>query len=131
MTILSDFLNILQNVNFLRFHFRNALNVVKDDLIVKVDELTGELEMLREEILSLNVSRTKLRERVSELEDELRKVKEANESKPDTGDEEADVPMAQRKRFTRVEMARVLMERNQYKVFILNFTFLYFNYFVF
>lgn len=26
-----------------------------------------------------------------------------------------DVPMAQRKRFTRVEMARVLMERNQYK----------------
>lgn len=32
-------------------------------------------------------------------------------------EEEADVPMAQRKRFTRVEMARVLMERNQYKVF--------------
>jgi len=26
-----------------------------------------------------------------------------------------DAPMAQRKRFTRVEMARVLMERNQYK----------------
>ena len=26
-----------------------------------------------------------------------------------------DIPMAQRKRFTRVEMARVLMERNQYK----------------
>ncbi|CAG2203616.1 unnamed protein product [Mytilus edulis] len=31
------------------------------------------------------------------------------------GEEEDDVPMAQRKRFTRVEMARVLMERNQYK----------------
>ena len=29
------------------------------------------------------------------------------------GDE--DIPMAQRKRFTRIEMARVLMERNQYK----------------
>ncbi|KAG7269578.1 hypothetical protein CRUP_036770 [Coryphaenoides rupestris] len=27
----------------------------------------------------------------------------------------SDVPTAQRKRFTRVEMARVLMERNQYK----------------
>ena len=26
-----------------------------------------------------------------------------------------DIPMAQRKCFTRVEMARVLMERNQYK----------------
>ena len=30
-------------------------------------------------------------------------------------EEDDDVPMAQRKRFTRVEMARVLMERNQYK----------------
>lgn len=30
-------------------------------------------------------------------------------------EEEGDVPMAQRKRFTRVEMARVLMERNQVK----------------
>ena len=30
-------------------------------------------------------------------------------------EEDDEVPMAQRKRFTRVEMARVLMERNQYK----------------
>lgn len=95
---------------------RNALNVVKDDLIVKVDELTGEIEMLREEILSLNISRTKLRDRISDLEEELRKVREANEAKQEAGDEESDIPMAQRKRFTRVEMARVLMERNQYKV---------------
>ena len=29
--------------------------------------------------------------------------------------QQGDVPTAQRKRFTRVEMARVLMERNQYK----------------
>ncbi|XP_044270780.1 JNK-interacting protein 3 isoform X2 [Tribolium madens] len=94
---------------------KNALNVVKDDLIVKVDELTGEIEMLREEILSLNLSRTKLRERISDLEEELRKVKEANEAKQEGADDESDVPMAQRKRFTRVEMARVLMERNQYK----------------
>lgn len=71
--------------------------------------------MLRDEILSLNVSRTKLKERVSELEEELRKLKEANEAKQEA-DDESDVPMAQRKRFTRVEMARVLMERNQYKV---------------
>nr|CAI5869512.1 unnamed protein product [Callosobruchus analis] len=93
---------------------KNALNVVKDDLIVKVDELTGEIDMLREEILSLNLSRTKLRERVADLEEELKKVKEANEARQEA-DEESDVPLAQRKRFTRVEMARVLMERNQYK----------------
>ena len=30
-------------------------------------------------------------------------------------DVQSDVTTAQRKRFTRVEMARVLMERNQYK----------------
>lgn len=34
----------------------------------------------------------------------------------ENNEDEADVPMAQRRRFTRVEMARVLMERNQYKV---------------
>lgn len=84
---------------------------------MKVDELTGELEMLREEIITLNHSREKLREKISELEEEVKKTKEANESKAEA-DEEADVPMAQRKRFTRVEMARVLMERNQYKVSI-------------
>lgn len=39
-----------------------------------------------------------------------------NRSNNGEAEEEADVPMAQRKRFTRVEMARVLMERNQYKV---------------
>lgn len=54
--------------------------------------------------------------RIQELEDELKKMKEAAEKKV-TGksDDEEDVPLAQRKRFTRVEMARVLMERNQYK----------------
>lgn len=92
------------------------MNVVKDDLIVKVDELTGELEMLKEELLSVNLSKARLQKRVTELEDEIKKQKENNELKSDDKDEEADVPMAQRKRFTRVEMARVLMERNQYKV---------------
>lgn len=33
-------------------------------------------------------------------------------------EDEGDVPMAQRKKFTRVEMARVLMERNQVKKLI-------------
>lgn len=74
--------------------------------------------MLREEILSLNLSKSKLQKKVTELEEDLKKVKEANEAKSESVDEEADVPMSQRKRFTRVEMARVLMERNQYKVYI-------------
>ncbi|XP_045541958.1 JNK-interacting protein 3 isoform X3 [Papilio machaon] len=95
---------------------KNALNVVKDDLIVKVDELTGEQEILREEVANLNAARETLRERVNQLEDELRRLKETVSSTTSGDNEdEADVPMAQRRRFTRVEMARVLMERNQYK----------------
>merc|ERR1719264_2466517 len=96
---------------------KNALNIVKDDLIAKVDELTGEHEILREEIKSLQNVRAKLQARVTELEEEIKKTKEEKEEegKKEKSEEDEDVPMAQRKRFTRVEMARVLMERNQYK----------------
>lgn len=95
---------------------KNALNIVKDDLILKVDELTGEIEILREELNAVIVSRNKLKEKVTELEEELKKAKEQIKQQSNSENEdEGDVPMAQRKRFTRVEMARVLMERNQYK----------------
>ncbi|XP_015184566.1 PREDICTED: C-Jun-amino-terminal kinase-interacting protein 4 isoform X2 [Polistes dominula] len=96
---------------------KNALNVVKDDLIVKVDELTSEQEILREEVRGLQQTKDRLRQRIVALEEELKKVKEDAEAaaKAAKSDDEEDVPLAQRKRFTRVEMARVLMERNQYK----------------
>lgn len=95
---------------------KNALNVVKDDLIAKVDELTSEQEILREELKQYMSVKDKLKQRVSELEEELKKAKEAaDKSKSGKSDDEEELPMAQRKRFTRVEMARVLMERNQYK----------------
>ncbi|KAL9907360.1 JNK-interacting protein syd isoform 3-T3 [Glossina fuscipes fuscipes] len=94
---------------------KNALNIVKDDLIAKVDELTGEIEILREELNAMQQSRNKLRSKVQELEDELKKTKEQVKQQNDNEQEENDVPLAQRKRFTRVEMAMVLMERNQYK----------------
>lgn len=42
------------------------------------------------------------------------RVREESEKMKEVEDDDG-VPMAQRKRFTRVEMARVLMERNQYK----------------
>lgn len=54
---------------------RNALNIVKDDLIVKVDELTGEIEILREELNTANQSRQKLRQKILELEEELKQNK--------------------------------------------------------
>uniref|UniRef100_A0A665UGV0 C-Jun-amino-terminal kinase-interacting protein 4-like n=1 Tax=Echeneis naucrates TaxID=173247 RepID=A0A665UGV0_ECHNA len=100
---------------------KNALNVVNKDLILKVDELTCEKEMLQGELEAVLQAKTKLEDKYRELEEDLKKVRvEMEEVKQKTKDEEDvslldDVPTAQRKRFTRVEMARVLMERNQYK----------------
>ncbi|XP_037648333.1 sperm associated antigen 9a isoform X9 [Sebastes umbrosus] len=96
---------------------KNALNVVNKDLILKVDELTCEKEMLQGEMEAVLQAKTKLEDKAREMEEELKKVRvEMEEVKHKTKeDEDSDVPTAQRKRFTRVEMARVLMERNQYK----------------
>ncbi|XP_030629108.1 C-Jun-amino-terminal kinase-interacting protein 4 [Chanos chanos] len=96
---------------------KNALNVVKNDLIARVDELTCEKDVLQGELEVLRQAKDKLEERNKELEEEIKRVRaEAEESRQKTKeDDDSDVPTAQRKRFTRVEMARVLMERNQYK----------------
>ncbi|XP_036816450.1 C-Jun-amino-terminal kinase-interacting protein 4 isoform X4 [Oncorhynchus mykiss] len=95
---------------------KNALNVVKNDLIARVDELSCEKEVLQGELEAVTQAKTRLEEKNKELEEELRRVRVAEEDKVKTkSEEDADVPTAQRKRFTRVEMARVLMERNQYK----------------
>lgn len=76
----------------------------------------SEQEILREEIASLNAVKSRMNLHIHELEEALKKTKEELEKKAATkSDDEEDVPLAQRKRFTRVEMARVLMERNQYK----------------
>ncbi|XP_037363712.1 C-Jun-amino-terminal kinase-interacting protein 3 isoform X5 [Talpa occidentalis] len=106
---------------------KNALNVVKNDLIAKVDQLSGEQEALRGDLEAARQAKARLEGRIRELEEELRRVKsealiarrEPKEELEDTGGplctELDKIPMAQRRRFTRVEMARVLMERNQYK----------------
>ncbi|XP_031422998.1 C-Jun-amino-terminal kinase-interacting protein 3 isoform X10 [Clupea harengus] len=105
---------------------KNALNIVKNDLIAKVDELSGEQEVLREELEAVKQSKNKVDTRLKELEEELKRLKAealgASQDSKDEGGEDyssplqdGDVAIAQRRRFTRVEMARVLMERNQYK----------------
>uniref|UniRef100_A0A674B8V7 C-Jun-amino-terminal kinase-interacting protein 3 n=1 Tax=Salmo trutta TaxID=8032 RepID=A0A674B8V7_SALTR len=82
---------------------KNALNIVKNDLIAKVDELSGEHEVLREELEALRGAKNKV---------DTKAVLGDLYSSPMV---DGDVTMTQRRRFTRVEMARVLMERNQYK----------------
>ncbi|XP_058265836.1 C-Jun-amino-terminal kinase-interacting protein 3 isoform X14 [Hemibagrus wyckioides] len=98
---------------------KNALNIVKNDLIAKLDELSGDQEVLREELEAVKQSKNKVDNRVKELEEELKRLRAealgASQDSKDEGGEDDDVTVAQRRRFTRVEMARVLMERNQYK----------------
>uniref|UniRef100_A0A8C1QHK0 C-Jun-amino-terminal kinase-interacting protein 4 n=1 Tax=Cyprinus carpio TaxID=7962 RepID=A0A8C1QHK0_CYPCA len=98
---------IQENVQLLET--KNALNVVKNDLIARVDELSCEKEVLQGELVAVLQAKAKLEEKNKELEEELKNSKLLNHSS------ESDVPTAQRRRFTRVEMARVLMERNQFK----------------
>uniref|UniRef100_A0A673ZSU7 C-Jun-amino-terminal kinase-interacting protein 3 n=1 Tax=Salmo trutta TaxID=8032 RepID=A0A673ZSU7_SALTR len=98
---------------------KNALNIVKNDLIAKVDELSGDHEVLREELEALRTAKKKVDTKVKELEEELKSGLEAGHER----DNESSClchPFREstcviRRRFTRVEMARVLMERNQYK----------------
>lgn len=52
---------------------RNALNVVKNDLIAKVDELTCEKDVLQGELEAVKQAKLKLEEKNRELEEELRK----------------------------------------------------------
>ncbi|XP_010743391.1 C-Jun-amino-terminal kinase-interacting protein 3 isoform X9 [Larimichthys crocea] len=105
---------------------KNALNIVKNDLIAKVDELSSEQEVLREELEAVRQSKNKVDARVKELEEDLKRLRAealgaSRDSKDEGGDDfsspmqDGDMTMTQRRRFTRVEMARVLMERNQYK----------------
>ncbi|XP_048351090.1 C-Jun-amino-terminal kinase-interacting protein 3 isoform X16 [Sphaerodactylus townsendi] len=107
---------LLENTQLLET--KNALNIVKNDLIAKVDQLTGEQEVLKGELEAAKQAKAKMEARIKELEEELKRVRSeaiVARREPKEEVEDDNIPIAQRRRFTRVEMARVLMERNQYK----------------
>lgn len=61
---------------------KNALNIVKDDLIAKVDELQSDLAMCKNEIGQREAVQERLKSRISQIEDELKRSKdELEESK--------------------------------------------------
>jgi chromosome segregation ATPase len=55
---------------------KNALNIVKDDLIAKVDELQSELTMCMNEIQQMNAVKERQKFRISQLEEDLKKTKD-------------------------------------------------------
>ncbi|XP_050419559.1 JNK-interacting protein 3 isoform X3 [Adelges cooleyi] len=95
---------------------KNALNIVKDDLIIKVDELTSEQHILREQVKALQTVNVRLTQKADEAEEDLKKTKqELEQLKANKSDSDEEKSYAERKRFTRVEMARVILERNKFK----------------
>lgn len=93
---------------------KTRLDTQKNDLLKRVEELSNERDLAQDDVVALQDTKNQLTTHISELEQELKRVK-MDAEKATVALKEANVSAAHRKRFTRVEMARVLMERNQYK----------------
>ncbi len=59
--------------------YRHALNVLKDDLIARLDQFSNEMVILKEEINSLQTVKACLQLRITELEEEAKKAREEYE----------------------------------------------------
>ena len=97
---------------------RNKLQTQKNELLRRVEEILGDKELHEEEISGLQATKARMKLKLSELEHGLKKARlENDKAQIQLKNKMAEEKMssANRKRFTRVEMAKVLMERNQYK----------------
>lgn len=54
-------------------HIRNTLNIVKNDLLGRVDQLTCDKEVLHGEMEVLRQAKDKLEEKNKELEEEIKR----------------------------------------------------------
>ncbi|CAL8083975.1 unnamed protein product [Calicophoron daubneyi] len=113
-------IDILIKENMELVETKNALNVVKDDLIAKIDALTSENISLQESVSLLTKARSSLQSELTSTDQllndaraELDELKERISNATHKAEDSAG--SMHRKRFTRAEMARVLSERNQYK----------------
>lgn len=102
----------LEEENTRLMETKNALNVVKDDLLRELEEMTNRYATVKVEFEKAKREKEVIHKRVTLVEADLERMKSIVDN--DEADPE-DEPTEKRKRFTRVEMARVLMERNQYK----------------
>ncbi|XP_042712133.2 C-Jun-amino-terminal kinase-interacting protein 4-like isoform X2 [Chrysemys picta bellii] len=96
---------------------RLVLDTARRHLIARVEELTGERESLRGERDGATEALSRCQGRLRETEQDLSRIRQELEEikKQNSDDAEVEAQAAQRKRFTRAEMARVLTERNLYK----------------
>ncbi|CAH8598389.1 unnamed protein product [Schistosoma bovis] len=114
-------IDVLIKENMELVEMKNALNVVKDDLLARIDHLTSENISLRESVDMLTDSRIRLQNELTNTDQllndarsELSQLTEKLSLYQDKTNVES-TNSAQVKRFTRSEMARILAERNHYK----------------
>ncbi|CAH8582693.1 unnamed protein product [Schistosoma intercalatum] len=114
-------IDVLIKENMELVEMKNALNVVKDDLLARIDHLTSENISLRESVDMLTESRIRLQSELTNTDQllndarsELSQLTEKLSLYQDKTNVES-TNSAQVKRFTRSEMARILAERNHYK----------------
>ncbi|KAJ8392852.1 hypothetical protein AAFF_G00070560 [Aldrovandia affinis] len=93
-------------------HTHELVDAARRALISRVEELTNERAALSLEAGSSGETITRLEGRMREMEEETKRLrKELEESQ---SEDESSLPISLR-RFSRSEMARVVMEKNQYK----------------
>ncbi|KAF8359952.1 unc-16 [Pristionchus pacificus] len=85
---------------------KNALNVVKNDLIAQVDELSSEQEILREEIRSHEMVRAKMGETITALEVDLKMMKQKLADKETEVDEERLMELEETVKWTEMQRAK-------------------------
>ena len=105
----------LRKENVSLFETKDALNTVKDDLIAELEQIASQYAKVKLELDMAKREKDSLHGRVNSMETDLARMKTSLADEDEADEQIEEDPTEKRKRFTRVEMARVLMERNQYK----------------
>uniref|UniRef100_A0A8C1RFC2 Si:dkey-17m8.1 n=2 Tax=Cyprinus carpio TaxID=7962 RepID=A0A8C1RFC2_CYPCA len=94
-------------------HTHEMVDAARKALISRVEELTSERSALNMELDSSRETISRLEGKTKEMEDEIKRLRKELET-IQSEDPDASLPTSLR-RFSRSEMARVVMEKNQYK----------------
>ncbi|XP_048008645.1 C-Jun-amino-terminal kinase-interacting protein 4 isoform X1 [Megalobrama amblycephala] len=94
-------------------HTHEMVDAARKALISRVEELTSERSSLNMELASCHETITRLEGKTKEMEEESKRLRKELET-IQSEDPDASLPTSLR-RFSRSEMARVVMEKNQYK----------------
>ncbi|KAG7336036.1 hypothetical protein KOW79_000729 [Hemibagrus wyckioides] len=93
-------------------HTHEMVDAARKALIARVEELTNERSALNLELTSCQETINRLESKTKEMEEEIKRLRK--DLKASQAEDDASLSTSHR-RFSRSEMARVVMEKNQYK----------------